>query len=344
MIIEAIIVCLMLGALGGVMHLTSSDADSQDLSAEGPKDIAQDKKYAKYNNQSYFLPESVNDLTNVEAANGSEKKGLKKRSEVPSFNQSISSFDDSKLPSSIDQNYKKTKQMGTLPMGTFDNSNSYIEYRKKDLAKDISKNSKDFFSFGYLYDTYSYSDSRNLFQETFEQGNGAHNAGFLEFSFGENILGTNPSIYTVANLGVGFHRGRGVYLRTREKSDTTFLNLWLFPAEVGLGVTLPLTDWITLKGAGGGGVMGAIQNRSDFDSSEKGKMIRQVGYGYFAEGHFLFNLSRMFPADILDMNTQYGMTRYSLDVAVRTHNYSNFQDDFSVSGVSFGAGLSFEYN
>ena len=122
------------------------------------------------------------------------------------------------------------------------------------------------------------------------------------------------------------------------------LNLWVLPIDFMLGMKIHMGRYVGLTVAGGPSVAGIWQNRSDRTENDEDKDIRQVGFGFAAQGSLDFSLSQMFPSygNYLKNNSE--VSDFSLSLTARTMSLSNFKNkDIEISGTSFGLGFKFEF-
>lgn len=227
-------------------------------------------------------------------------------------------------------------------LGTDENQESIRSYSKEDVLAGIPEKSESMFSLSYVQDDFEYHDSSNIFSKTYQDSTGSVKGGMLLLSL-ENVL-FNKGIQGTWGLGagLGFNSGQGQFI-DGTSSDAEF-KLYTLPVDLVFGAYLPLGNFAKLAARGGPSVMGLIQNRGDFEEKAKGKEKRQVGYGYFAEAKFQLSLTNIFRTAAFHMFRDYKISQAYLDLKVRLHDYGNFQDeDLSISGQSFGIGLTFEY-
>ncbi|PIK14579.1 hypothetical protein [Halobacteriovorax sp. JY17] len=220
-------------------------------------------------------------------------------------------------------------------------SDSYITYTNKDILKGLAKKSKSSFSFEFFQNNFDYTDTRGVYSKTFDSDSGAKGGslhismdrylykGFLNFGYG-------------GGLGVGYSTGKGIFADDNTVSKTRF-NLYSLPIDLRLLIELPIGEVVKLSFAGGPSVMGLIQNRSDRDDGDKDKERRQVGYGYSAEGKLKLNLGHLFTDTGFEYYRTHEVSFMSIDLAIRTQNYSGFADEVEISGMSYGLGFTFEF-
>ncbi len=227
-------------------------------------------------------------------------------------------------------------------LGMDEDRESIRTYSKDDVLKDVVGRSESIFSLSYIKDDYDYSDSSNIFSKTYESSTGSVKGGMLLASLEKIILSKGIQATWGLGAGVGFNSGKGQFIDgTSSEAD---FKLYTLPLDFVLGAYLPLGQFAKLSVRGGPGVMGLIQNRSDFEKKAKGKEKRQIGYGYFGEAKFQLSLTNIFKDTAFYLYRDYKISQAYLDFKVRLHDYGNFQDeDLAISGQSFGIGFTFEY-
>lgn len=236
------------------------------------------------------------------------------------------------------------KETGQVVPGTLDDREQYLATSNKELRRSFGRAGNGLFSFGYYRDTFDYDDSRNLFKKIFEESSGSHRYGMLMFTFDKYISRSLKSIDFLMgiNFGMGYNTGKGYFAQTGQQSNTQF-GLWTIPIDVSLTAGIHLLSFLRFDLSAGPSVMGLMQTRDDRESAEKGKRRRQVSWGYFGEGKLKIALSDIFGKSSFRLYSDYSITNFYLDLKGRYQNYSNFQDNITISGISFGIALSFEY-
>ncbi len=241
-----------------------------------------------------------------------------------------------------DSKRKQLEDVGYTTPGSFEKNDNYIEIDKKEMAANFRNQSSGSFNVSFIKNDYSYQSENNVINRTISEGYKHIKGGALCLRSDQYFLRRDylNSFWSVG-AGVGYNSGRAVFV-TGERSDTTF-RLWEIPIDAGIGIEIPIYRWFKLSGTAGPSVMSLYQNRSDFQSGEKGKNKIQVGYGPFANAQFRFNLSGFNDETAYTLFTESKITNLSMNLEVRYHNYSHFQDDIKISGTSFGLGFTFEY-
>lgn len=218
---------------------------------------------------------------------------------------------------------------------------SYIGMDGDQILKDVNRRGSYSYSFKYINDGYNYLDSNNVFNKTFQEGSGSIQGGYLHLG-GERFLWRNYiDVAFTGQVGLGYNRGRGVFVDGELSS--TQMQLWLLPIDAGLSVAVPLGPWAVLRGAGGPSLMGVIQTRNDRAREDTARERRQMSVGYYAEGSLRLNLSRIFPSTGFSVFRDYRASNFYMDLVIRDHRYENFKDEFTISGQSFGVGFSLDF-
>lgn len=216
-----------------------------------------------------------------------------------------------------------------------------IEANDRELIKNVGRTQSSSFSFYYVRDDFDVSDNRGIYDRTYVNNTGAMRGGTLMISWEQYLINSWVNLGWGLNMGVGLSQGTGRFV-DGEKSDAKF-SLWSLPLELGLSLEIPVSNWFDLYAEAGPGVFGLMQNRSDFESGAEGKRRRQIGYGYYAEAKFKISLSNIFTGTGFDLFSEYGVSNATLDLIARLQDYGNFQDDITITGQSFGLGLTFDY-
>lgn len=247
-----------------------------------------------------------------------------------------------------DPNYqgkKNSKDAGfAIPStdGKLNANSQVLEYSNREVVNEISSDGEGIFSFGYILNDYKYSDPRNVYNKTYKQSTGAQESGSLHLSMDKILMRSFVEFQLGANLGFRFAQGKGMFTGRQTESNAEF-TLWQIPVDLSIGSAIPLSSWFKIGGAAGPSVMALLQTRSDKKTAEKHKRRRQIGPGYFFEGYFSFSLSHLIPSLGRHLMGEYNITQYYLTAIMRMQNYSNFQDDFTISGSSLGFLMTFEY-
>lgn len=215
---------------------------------------------------------------------------------------------------------------------------------------DVKAHARDFYNLGdqivniaYFKNGFDYKSPNDVINRTISNG-------FQHGRFGPLLIRNDRYLFKTLALngfysmgaGVTFSRGKGVFTDDNSQSSTTF-KLWEIPADLGVGIEIPLGPWAKIQGVGGMSGVGLYQSRDDYAEGEEGKRKLQVGYGPFAEGSLRFNLSRIFPETAYDYFTSSELTNLTINASMRYQNYSGFKDDISITGTSVGLGFGFEF-
>ncbi|MFA6238776.1 MAG: hypothetical protein WC635_15680 [Bacteriovorax sp.] len=237
----------------------------------------------------------------------------------------------------------KYEDVGYTSPGTFEKSENYLENDKTEMAKDFRKYSSGGMNITFIKDNFSYESNNDIINRTISEGYKHVKGGTLHFRSDQYFYRTDLfNTFWSLGAGIGYNSGRGIFLATGERSDTTF-KLWEVPVDLGIGLEVPISQWFKISGAVGPSVMTLFQNRNDLERGEDGKNKMQVSYGQFANAQLKVNLSGFNSDTAYDLFTESKITNLFLNLEARYQNYQNFQDEIKISGTSFGIGFTFEY-
>ncbi len=218
---------------------------------------------------------------------------------------------------------------------------SVLWARPKVYSPALEDKASSYFSFSFFKDNFNYQDSAGVFQQTFRDSDEANFPFMMLFQFAHPFYNGAIDVGITTDFGFSYNSGKGYFSSAQTLSDTN-LTVWLLPLEVGLFCELDL-KYVIFSVAAGPSVAGLIQNRSDYDDDEEGKNLRQWGYGYFTRAEIKFNLNRIFKKNAFKLFRNYEATRLTLDFMVHHVDYSNFKDDISIEGDSYGVGFTFDF-
>jgi hypothetical protein len=229
---------------------------------------------------------------------------------------------------------------GNIP-GVTDIS-SFSEENIVEKKKSIRNSSLNDFTFTYLKDDFEYVDSQGIYNNTYKGPASSQQFGYLMFG-GSHFL-TRKFIDTSVgiNFGVSYSQGRGVFVGTNERAKMRF-KFWTFPLDLSLAVGVPLSRFFKIEGSAGPSVAGIWQNRDDKDEGEGGKDYRQISPGRFVAVKFKISMTDFSDSLFRKFFSQYGISKAYVNLEARNQEYSQFKNDFSISGTSAGIGFSFEY-
>ncbi len=231
---------------------------------------------------------------------------------------------------------------GYIPEGQYELPTNYTDYKNNELYRRVNNASKDGFAFTYIYDDYAVEKvGSDTYEKTFRRGSGSIRGGSLHFLRDYYKRKGIVNLSWGLQYGFGFNQGRGFFI-SGEKSETR-ISLWTIPIDAVLKAELLMGSRFKLTAFGGPSVMGLYQTRNDRDNNEKGKRVRQVGYGYYAQGLAQFSIMNTMGVNSYDMFSEYEATNMYLNLTARFQSYGNFADEITISGMSFGLGFSFEY-
>ena len=238
----------------------------------------------------------------------------------------------------------KGRDTGLRTFGTTD-TKSYAEFSNEAILENIRGNWSSTMSLAYILDNYDYTDKNNIFENVYRQGSNSLNLGTIWLKF-KNKIGAG--FFYGIDLAVGYNRGNGLFIDsngqvTGDESNTEF-KLYTIPAEINLGFRTSIGKYFGASLNAGGGLMGLWQNRDDRNDNDPTKDKTQVGYGFSGEGVLHVAISEIFGQLGVDLYSDYLVTRFTLDIYTRYQNYTSFQnEDITISGQTFGLGLTFEY-
>ncbi len=250
------------------------------------------------------------------------------------------------LPDSTDDVIENGEEPSDLknhqaPMGTFENSKEYLSYSAGDHFNRYNRSGTRGVTFSYIM--LDHNPSKRAYTQTFDSEK-SRDYGALMVHFDRFFMRKSALELGFAfGSGVGVRSGQGTFASSGDRSQTTF-RLWTIPVDAHLAVALPIFKFAKLYASAGPMAMVLLQNRDDFSDGEKGKNLNQIGYGYSARAAFKLSLANMFKSSAHKMFRSNNITNSFLNFEGRYDNASNFQDEgLTMSGVSIGAGLSFEY-
>lgn len=233
-------------------------------------------------------------------------------------------------------------ERGHFVSGTIASPDQYLKFSNKEIVTDIYHKANRAFSFSYFQDNYDVKDERGVYGRTFDGGKSdSVRGGFLLLNWDYFFTRRLFSPFVGAGAGFGFSTGKGSFVNG-EKSLAKF-NLWMIPVDLHLGTEISLSRYFSLSLMGGPSAMGLWQDRDDRDQGDDKKTKRQFSRGYFATVKFGINFSQIFTNKGFNVYKSSNISNLALNLEARTHNYSDFADNISISGTSFGIGFSFEY-
>ena len=237
---------------------------------------------------------------------------------------------------------REFKDFGYNVPGSVERQDSYGEIDKAKMAKGFRKVSEGAFNLSFIKNDFSYTSTNDVINRTIGNGPKGKSGGFLIVR-NDSYIARSFLLNTYWSLGggVGYSSGNGIFI-DNSVSDAVF-KFWQFPLDLGIGLEIPLYTWFKIAGTAGGSGLVLMQNRSDFESNEKGKRKYQFSPGYFASAQFKINLTGFGSDAAYDAFTSSQITNISMNVEARQVKYSGFSDAITLSGTSFGVGFTFEY-
>ena len=239
---------------------------------------------------------------------------------------------------SISDDYTNRDKTGVIISEDAEKVGSLSEAREGKNIDDFSTG-KNFYHFSYLY-AGGISVSSSLFDSIFKNENSS-SGGPIVLSYESKLYGEKLGVSWVANYGIGYFQGKGKFQSDGTESETRF-TLWMLPVEFGANAFYHEKGWLKLTAGGGGSVYGIVQSRSDFEDDEDGKNIKQIGIGYFIEGNASFCISKLMPSWRRELFNMYDIGQVYFNLKLRTQYISVLQNDLVISGVTLGAGITFE--
>lgn len=225
----------------------------------------------------------------------------------------------------------------------FENNENLIEFKNREIFNKIHNKGESAFTFGYIKDEYEVKDSRNVFQNSFEDATGSKRGGAVHLSFDNYLTRGLFNVSYGLGMGVGFWEGKGRFANSTTQESNVVLKLYYAPIDFRLGLELNPSKYFKIGLSGGPSVMGLFQSRSDKNQNESDKYRRQVSYGYFGSAKLQLSMSGMSKSLAFKTFSQSDLTNMFLNFEARMQSYENFQDDISITGASFGIGVTFEY-
>lgn len=226
--------------------------------------------------------------------------------------------------------------------GNLGKPEKYVSFQNDELVKNFHGKGVSKFHLFYVRDGMDYNDNTDNIKNVFGSDDST------SFDSGMLFLGNNfyflkgfASLTWGLNLGIGAKKGRGRF-QSGNKSETTFV-MWTLPLEILLGVEFDLGKYFELSIQGGGGAFGLWQSRNDRDGHDKDKHVKEIGFGPVMMGKFSLSLGGI-SADLgHSLYRSYEVSDCYLDLIVRYQEYDYFADDLTISGTSYGLGISFEF-
>lgn len=257
-----------------------------------------------------------------------------KSANIPGYNDdSISNVKINKID--------ELKAAGYSLPGSFANKENYTETDPGELVDQYRRDGTSAFNLTYIQDKYKYESPNNIIERTISKGFRHVQTGFLLVR-SDNYFHKNAvfNLHWSLGGGLGLGYGKGIFING-DQSYAQF-RLWEIPLDVGIGIEIPMTNWLKISGTVGPSGMVLIQNRGDLTEHETGKNKAQFGHGQFASAQFKFNLSKLTSLGSYELFTMSGITNLYLTLDARYHNYSHYLDAITISGTSIGAGFTFE--
>ncbi len=241
---------------------------------------------------------------------------------------------------------EEIKSFGSGAPFEMDNREHILESKNSEIFKSVYSKGASSFSFTYIQDKFDVDDSANVFERSYNAEQGTRRGGSLHLFFDNYFSKSFISPFWGGGFGVGYSQGKGIFSNSAEQESNVKFQLFTVPLDFRVGLDIGRGEFFKLSVAVGPSVVGLHQSRSDKERDEKGedgKYRRQIGYGYFGHAKAQISLSKFATKMAFDTYSQYDISNIFINLEGRYQKYENFQDDISISGVSFGVGLSFEY-
>lgn len=220
-------------------------------------------------------------------------------------------------------------------------SDEYISVTNEMVLRPLVNKSEFLFAIDFYMNKFDYQDDRGIYDKTYGSSTGAQ-GGSLNLSSDYYLSKGKVNFGMGAGTGLGYSTGKGIFESNGQASEMNF-NLYSIPFDLRFSMEVPIGRALKLTGAAGPSGLLLIQNRSDRDDKEDGKTKRQFGMGYFVEGKLKVNLSYLLPDTGFEYYKFHEVSFMSVDLMVRTQDYSGFSDNISISGMSYGIGVTFEF-
>ena len=346
-----------------LLSCSSSRVDRDSQTAYLPSDTAtipaEIEDYEKYSDKSEYVAESLDDSSSLldDDSDGSAiVPGSLTEDYVSNLKSSETSahvFDSTDTIDNVElTDQEKLAQSAIRASGSIEGDDtSYVSGEVSDILGKTSNLGNQNFTFLFYRDDYTYKSLNNSFDNTY-RFDGGGNTKASDFSGIFRVSGHLMHQWRFMTVGWGFgggfgyNGGYGFFDRsvTAEEQSQTHFALWTIPVDMSFMIEIEPFSWIKLTGLAGPSAMVIIQSRDDFEKSNARKTMTQYSPGYFVSARGNISLSYFFKDITSELFHTYSITRYFLTLEGRMQNYSNFKStDVSVSGLSFGAGLTFEY-
>ncbi|MDD0852402.1 hypothetical protein HBN50_04800 [Halobacteriovorax sp. GB3] len=227
-------------------------------------------------------------------------------------------------------------------LGTIAAPEVYKDFSNEEIMKALYDKGDRAFSISYFSDSFDYQDDTGVFSNTYEADSAdSIKGGLLMFNWQNYYTKRFLSPFWGAGAGLSYNTGHGRFANG-SKSRAAF-KLWTVPVDLYVGTDLSLGKYMKLTVFGGPSVMGIWQNRDDKEDGDPKKNKRQISPGYMGTAKLSINFSRMSDNYAFRLYQLSNISNLSMNIEARHHSYNKFQDDFSISGTSFGLGFTFEF-
>jgi hypothetical protein len=226
---------------------------------------------------------------------------------------------------------------------THENKDNLIEFKNKDIYKEIYNKGEGSFSFTYIKDEYDVTDRNNVYQQSFKNATGSKRGGSIHFNFDDYISKGWLNTFYGFGIGIGYAAGKGIFVSSPNQESNVKFQLYTVPLDLRLVFDLVPSRYFKLSLAGGPSAMGLLQSRNDLDREDDQRYRRQVSYGYFGHAKLQISINSFSESTAIKTFSQSDLTNMYFNLEARVQSYENFQDEISITGASFGLGFTFEY-
>ena len=215
--------------------------------------------------------------------------------------------------------------------------------KQKDSHSVVENNGKEKYSYSFIYmkDRYGIYDKerQGIFENIYNKRYGTLLASYDCYFYRKKV-----NLAWGFGMGLGYNQGNPRFASEADKSEIIFRLYTLFLDASVAGEIHPVS-FLKLMVKAGPSFMGLYRSRNDRDAGEKGKNIRQIGAGGFAQAVVKTGMGQLFPSWGKYLKKEYQIYGLFLNMGVRYQYYGGFKDSRveRVDGLSYMAGLSFEF-
>ena len=277
---------------------------------------------------------------------GQNNWALKEADELPSpfMSHTLKEIKSIKL----NEKEKLNVNGNTLP-GEFSTSKSYREYKNKEILDEIRDKSKDRLTLLIIHDTFDYKNNTKSFERIYRDSKRKDIYGIFQIAY--DYYYSKGFLNTLYGFGVGwgYSGGKGVFTNEDLDDPNSYTRKVRFsfhtiPLDLRMGVEFNLGRYFSLGAFGGPSVLGIIEYRSDREYGDKEKNKRQASIGYFSNVNLRVFMSSLIKRLGLKLYRQNVVNRFSINLEMRNHSYSQFKDKkMVIQGTSFGIGFTYDF-